>query len=103
MRTLGLSVWPGYEYVCDRCHTQGTEDDGCEPGGNCPDEDCYGTVHRRREFWHYWYDDEVSGMEYWHDGEYTRHQCHDAVGQITERHQSFDDFIVMFPNAEQPA
>jgi hypothetical protein len=50
---------------------------------------------------YYWHDDET-GMEYWHDGEYIREQCHDGVGLITRHHQSFDDFIAMFPNAEVP-
>ena len=48
---------------------------------------------------YYWYDEET-GMEYWHDGNFTRQQCHDGVGLVTEHHQSFADFIAMFPNAE---
>lgn len=50
---------------------------------------------------YYWYDEDT-GMEYWHDGESTREQCHDGVGLVTSHHQSFADFMAMFPSAEVP-
>lgn len=33
-------------YECDTCGTIGTEDDLCEHGEPCPDEECEGTCHR---------------------------------------------------------
>lgn len=50
----------------------------------------------------YYFYDEETGMEYWHDGEWQRDQCHDGVGLITSHHQSFADFMEMFPQAERP-
>lgn len=50
--------------------------------------------------WYFY--DEDTGMEYWHDGEWTREQCHDGVGLITTVHQSLADFREQFPNAEIP-
>ena len=89
-----------YRFYCDECRRVGNEDDGIAAAGDpCPDEECSGTVHLLRESWPYVHDDET-GMEYWHDGEFTRRQCHDGVGLVTEHHQSFDDFMTMFPNAD---
>jgi len=48
----------------------------------------------------YFYDDDT-GMEYWHDGDTTRSQCHDAVGLVTKHTQSEGEFLAMFPNAHQ--
>lgn len=50
------------------------------------------------------YDEETgegSGMEYWHDGEWTRGQCHDGVGLMTYHHQSLADFLKLCPNAHE--
>lgn len=35
---------PDYRFCCTECGRVGTEDDGCELGGECPDEDCDGTI-----------------------------------------------------------
>lgn len=44
----------------------------------------------------YWYaHNPEAGMEYWHDGEFQRRQCHDGVGLITEHHQSEVLFLAM--------
>lgn len=33
-----------YPFHCPTCGRSGTEDDGCVEGGECPDEDCDGTI-----------------------------------------------------------
>ena len=48
----------------------------------------------------WYYHDDDTGMEYWHDGEFTRRQCHDGVGLVTEHHQTYDEFAAMCPNAD---
>lgn len=48
----------------------------------------------------YFYDDET-GMEYWHDGKATRSQCHDGVGLVRQVNQTIEDFLVTFPNATE--
>lgn len=102
--------WSLYSFVCDECGTIGTTDDGFNgPGDDCPrawddDDPCDGKMRLRGEFYYHEDDDDAPnvGMEYWHDGEFTRKQCHDCVGLVTEHHQPFDEFIAMFPNAEIP-
>lgn len=48
----------------------------------------------------YFYDPET-GMEYWHDGEYTRSQCHDGVGLVTTHYQPFQDYLAMIEETER--
>lgn len=33
-----------YPMHCPECGRYGNEEDGCEAGGDCPDEDCCGTI-----------------------------------------------------------
>lgn len=89
----------GARFECDVCKQIVAAEDVRGPGYPCPDEDCNGTTRLYEKF--YWYDEET-GMEYWHDGEDIREQCHDGVGLITRHHQTLDDFLTMFPNAEIP-
>jgi len=49
--------------------------------------------------WYYY--DEDTGMEYWHDGDMTRSQCHDGVGLVTTHTQSHSDFMALWPNAAE--
>lgn len=39
-----------YPMTCDTCGRSGTEDDGCELFGECPDESCDGVVRGTRQF-----------------------------------------------------
>lgn len=48
-----------------------------------------------------WYfHDEDTGMEYWHDGEWTLGRCHDGVGLMTYSHCSFRSFMKLCPYAD---
>lgn len=38
-----------YPFHCPTCGRSGTEDDGCELGGECPDEDCDGHIRRNAD------------------------------------------------------
>ena len=96
--------WSLFSFKCDgECGSIGTIDDGFNfPGDDCPrswyeDDGCDGHMRLRGHFYYY---DEDTGMEYEHDGEFTRRQWHDGVGQVSEHHQSFADFMSMFPNAD---
>lgn len=96
--TDAYTDWLTYvRFRCDTCGTIGTADDLCRPGGDCPDEDCYGTVFPLGRFYIH---EEDTGMERWHDGVETAEQCHDGVGLITRYTVSLDDFLFRYPTAD---
>lgn len=49
-----------YPFYCPECGRSGTEDDGCEIGGECPDEGCPGYIRLVSWDW----DDVVDGIDH---------------------------------------
>lgn len=65
------------------------------------DEPTEWAVARREPPTHWYFHDPETGMEYWHDGDLTRSQCHDGVGLVTKHHQTLADFLTMCPGADE--